>query len=313
MIATVGAFGGGDCLGVRGNAGGGFGSGVGEGGIAQAVAEGIKRLFGQVAVGAVGHAVVGEWGELGYGLIKGYRKTAGGIVGTGEDVGYGGAAFFTGIPGIEDGGGVLIGPVDGDGAAVGEDDDQGFAGGGESLEELLLGGREIDVGAIAAEKAGIGVVAFFTFEGGRFADDGDDHIGFAGGGDGFFGETWRNPEKARERFAEAAEIFELDGIRVAGLKMDERREAAMAALPVVDPIIDEEFAVEVEAIAAVGGCADAVVAVNGRDEVAGPADGVAFDGNARAGRDVVGEEIDIGIDAGKGRRSIKYWIREILS
>lgn len=177
----------------------------------------------------------------------------------------------------------------------------------------MLRCRQIKVGAIPAEKAGIGIVSFFALESRRFTDDGDDHIGFAGGSDGFFCEIWRNPQKARERFTEAAEIFEFDRIGVAGLEMHERGEAAMAALLVLDPIIEEEFIVEVEAIAAVGGGADAVVAVNGRDECASPADGVVFDRNAGAGRNVVGEEIDLGFDTGESGSAGKGWVGEIFS
>ena len=103
---------------------------------------------------------------------------------------------------------------------------------------MLLRSGESDVGAIAAEKTGIAIYQLFAFEAGADADYGDDDIGFARGGDGFFCEIWRKPEKARERFAEAAEIFELDGIGVAGLKMNHRGERALAAFAVLNPIVN---------------------------------------------------------------------------
>ena len=75
----------------------------------------------------------GSWLERG---IEGERKAAGGIVVAGERFGDGGAALFAGIPGFENGVGVLLGPVDGEGAAVLQDDDQRLAGGGDSLREV---------------------------------------------------------------------------------------------------------------------------------------------------------------------------------
>jgi len=107
-------------LGGGGGLGDGFGKG--EGGVGEAVAEGEERLFGEVTIGAVGHGVAGERRELCDGFVEGDGETAGGIVVAGENVGDGGAAFFAGIPGFEDSGGVFIGPIDGEGAAVGQND-----------------------------------------------------------------------------------------------------------------------------------------------------------------------------------------------
>src|SRR5262252_10455963 len=47
---------------------------------AQAIAEGIERLFGEVAIGAAVHAVAAEWRDLGDGLIESNRQSASGIV-----------------------------------------------------------------------------------------------------------------------------------------------------------------------------------------------------------------------------------------
>ena len=112
---------GGAAVGLGGGSESGDGVGEGESGIGKTVAEGEEGFFGEVAVGAIGHAVAGEGRELGDGFIERDGETAGGIVVAGEDVGDGGAAFFAGIPGFEDGGSVFIGPVDGEGAAAGQD------------------------------------------------------------------------------------------------------------------------------------------------------------------------------------------------
>ena len=94
------------------------------------------------------------------------------------------AAELAGVPGFEDGVGVLLRPVDGDGGAVEEDDDHGFAGGGDLLEHGLLGGGEFDVGAIAAGEAFDVDGHLFAFELGGETDHGDDEVGRFGGGDG---------------------------------------------------------------------------------------------------------------------------------
>ena len=184
---------------------GNHGVGVGEGGVGEAEAEGVEGMFVEVAVGAVGHVVVGVGRELGDGLVEGDGETAGGIVIAGENIGDGGAAFFAGIPGFENRGGVIVGPIDGERGAGGEDDDERLAGGGDGFEKLLLRGGKRDVGAIAAEEAGIAGFGFFAFELRGDADDGDDDIGFAGGVDGFLLKIRRKPEKADGRIPKSDE------------------------------------------------------------------------------------------------------------
>jgi len=129
-----------------------------------------------------------------------------------------------------------------------------------------LRAREVDVGAIAAEEARVGIIALFAFEIGADTDDGDDDIGLASGGEGFVLEIGWNPEESGVRFAEAAEVLELDGIGVASLEMDGNGEGAFASLAVESPVIDEELAVEIEAETAVGGGTESVLAINGSDE-----------------------------------------------
>jgi len=164
---------------------------------------------------------------------------------------------------------------------------------------MLLCTGEIDIGAVAAEETGIGIVALFAFQFGADADGGDDDVGSASGGEGFVFEIGREPEQASKGFAEAAEIFEFDLVGVAGLEVDGNSEGAFAALAVEGPVVDDELVIEVKAEAAVGGGAKAVVAIDGSGEGARPTDGIVFDGDARSGRDVVPEEVDVGIDAGE--------------
>src|SRR5215469_4980983 len=202
---------------------------------------------------------------------------------------------------------MFVGPIDSECTACGENNDQRLAGGGEGLEEFFLRPGKINVGAVAAEEAGIAVVALFAFEVG-----GDDDVGFASGVDGFLSKIRRNPEKASEGFAETAEVLELDGVGVAGLETDEGRECALAALAVRDPVVDEDFAIEEEAETAVGAGADAVVAVGGCDQFAGPANRIVFGGNTGSGRDVVPDEVEGRIDAGNKGRTRKGGIREIF-
>jgi len=272
------------------------GVGVGEGGVGEAEAEGDERLFGQVTVGAVGHGVVGVRRKLGDGFVERDGETSGGIVVTGENVGDGGATFFAGIPSFEDSGSVFVGPIDGEGAAIGENGDERLAGGGEGYKKFLLGARKREIGAITAKEAGVAVFGFFAFELCGDADDGDDDVGFAGGGDGFLEKIRREPDKAHGGFPGVVKIFQLDRVGVAGLEMDQCGEGAFT---VRGPIIDEDFVVEVEAAAAIGADTETIVAINGRDEKAAPACGEIFGGDTGGRRDIVPFEID-GIDASKG-------------
>jgi hypothetical protein len=252
-------------------------------------------LFGGVAVGAVCHGIAGVRWELGKGFVESDGQASGGIVIAGENVGNGGATFFAGIPGFENGTGMFVGPVDGEGAAAGEDDHERFAGSGEGFEENLLGGGKSDVSAIAPEETGVAVFGLLAFELGSDADDGDDDVRFARDLDGFLKKVRGKPEKANGGFPGIVKILKLDGIGMAGLEMDER---GQGAFPVGCPIVDEEFAVEIEAITAIGTGAQAIVAIDGRDEDAGPARRIIFSGEAWGWRHIVPLKIERGVDAG---------------
>src|SRR5215469_6515334 len=131
---------------------------------AQAVAEGIKRLLGEVAISAAVHAVAAEGRDLGNGFVKSDRQSASRVVIAGKNVGHGRAAFFTGIPGFKDCPGMLLSPVHGDGAAGGENDDERLSRGREGFKKLLLRMGKIEVETVAAKKAGIAVFGFFAFK-----------------------------------------------------------------------------------------------------------------------------------------------------
>src|SRR5258708_39387147 len=74
-----------------------------ERGVAQAETEGEKGLAGEVAVGAVGHAVVGEVGEVGGFPVEGDGKPSGGVVVAEKDIGHSRAALAAGIPRLNHG------------------------------------------------------------------------------------------------------------------------------------------------------------------------------------------------------------------
>src|SRR5260370_1050219 len=121
----------------------------------QTVAEGIERGLGEVAVGTAGHGVVAKGWELGDGLIKSDRKPSRGIEIAGKNIGDGSAAFRTGIPGLDDGGSVLLRPIHGERAAICEDHDERLSRGRDGFQKFLLGPGKIQVQAIASEKTRI--------------------------------------------------------------------------------------------------------------------------------------------------------------
>jgi len=237
---------------------------------------------------------------LGYGFVEGDREAAGGIVIAGQHIGDCGAPFFAGIPRFQNGGGVIVGPVDGEGAAAREDDDERFACDRESFEELLLRGGESDICAIAAKESGIAVFGFFTLELRGNTDYGDNDIGFAGGVDSFLLEIRRKPEKADGRFPGGVEVFELNGIGVARLKMDQSGECSFA---MGCPIIYEQFIVEIETIAAIGASAETVVTIDGSNKYPGPARGIIFSRHTGSRRDVVPFEVNGRIDTSENGRT----------
>ena len=193
---------------------------------------------------------------------------------------------------------MVLSPIDGERAAVGENYDEWFSGGRQGFKKLLLRTRKIEVQAVSSKKTGIAGFAFLAFELSGEADNGDDDIRFACGVDGFLRKIWRQPEKTRGGFPGMMKVLHSKGVSVAGLKMDERGHGALA---VRGPVVDDFLSVKENAGAAVGVRAQAVVAVNGRNEFAGPAHGIVLRGNARSGRNVVPFEIDGGIHALHGR------------
>src|SRR6266705_4833538 len=60
-------------------------------------------------------------------------------------------------------------------------------------------------------------------------------------------------------------------------------------------VVDELFSIQVKAIAAVRAAAEAVVTVDGRDQLTRPANGIVSCGNAGPGGNIVPFEINVGI------------------
>ena len=175
-------------------------------------------------------------------------QAAGGIVVAGEGFGDGGAAFFAGIPGFEDGGGVLLRPVDGEGAAVLQNDDERLAGGGDGFEKLLLRGGQVDAGAVAAGEAFEVDGHLLAFELGREADEGDGHVGLLCGGDGFVAQSGGGgfPGEIDAGGAGAVEVFEADGVGFCVGEGDGREEGR-AALGGLAGVLEDQLVVEIEA------------------------------------------------------------------
>ena len=151
---------------------------VGEGGVAQAVAEGVGGGIFEVHVGAaLGDFVVIHGGEISGGAVEGDGEAAGGVVFAEEDVGGGVAALFAGVPDHEGGGDVVVDPGHADGAAAFEHDDGKGIGLDDFFEEADLIEGEVEGGAVDA----------FQFDAVVEAGDDDGDVGGSRGGDGGVG------------------------------------------------------------------------------------------------------------------------------
>src|SRR5215472_16335002 len=89
-------------------------------------------------------------------------------------------------------------------------------------------------------------------------------------------------------------VFHANGVSVAGLEMNEHGHGALA---VRSPVVNDFLPVEEEAGTAIGVDAEAIVAIDGRNELAGPAHGKILCGNTRTGRNSVPLEIDDSLSA----------------
>src|SRR5439155_24872141 len=233
--------------------------GIIEGRKTQPVAERIERLLGEVAIRAAGHGIVSKRRKLHDGLIKCHRKSSRRIVIAGKNIRDGRATLLTGIPGFDDGGGVLLRPVHRQRAAVCENNDQRLARGSDGFEKLFLRPWKIEVQAIAAEKAGITGVTFLAFELRGDADHGDDDIRLASGAHGVFRQIRRQPEESRRGFPPAVEVLDSNRISMTSLKMNQRGHRARA---MGRGVIDKLFSIQVNAVTAVGVCTQTIVAVH---------------------------------------------------
>src|SRR5437899_8706426 len=105
-------------------------------------------------------------------------------------------------------------------------------------------------------------------------------------------------------------ILQANGIRMTGIEMNERGHGAGA---VRIPVVNDFLAVEKEARAAVRVDTQPIVAVDRRDKIAAPPDGIAFPGHTGGGGDIIPLEVHGGIDAGGGGWARKSGIREEFS
>src|ERR1039458_1247426 len=113
---------------------------VGEGRVAQAVAERVQGLALEIAVGAALHTVIVEGRQLVGGLVEGDGKASGGVVIAEQDIGDGGAAGLARIPRLEQRRHVIACPVHGQRATVEQHQHDGFAERGHFLQQRLLRG-----------------------------------------------------------------------------------------------------------------------------------------------------------------------------
>ena len=220
---------------------------------------------------------------------------------------------------------MLLRPVDGEGAAVEEDDDEGFAGGREGFEELLLRGGELDVGAVAAGEAFDVNGHLFAFELGGEADEGEDDVGFLGGGDGFllqaagFGKPIQREAGAEEGSAVVIDQLEDVGPGV-GEGQLEVRGVGGTVLPASGFDRGNLVAIEGDAYAFVVGAGVAVfemhheviVAGFGGGDGSGPADGEVIGGQAGDGAGGGPVEVDLFVGASKDGLGVKVVAGEVL-
>src|SRR5579864_1808313 len=109
-------------------------------------------------------------------FVKGDRKTSGGVVLAAECFSDSGSAFFTGVPGLEYGVGVLLRPVHAERAAVHQHDDERLAGRGKRLDQILFRHRQIEAGAVAAGKARLTHRHLFALKATGDTDDCDNDV-----------------------------------------------------------------------------------------------------------------------------------------
>ncbi len=157
----------------------------------------------------------------------------------------------------------------------------------------------------------------------READAGDDDVGLFCGCDGFVAESIGrgDPGEVDAGRAGAVEVFEADGVRLRVVEVDGRVVGLAALAGHGFAALENQLAIEVEAVAfGIFACvtvvdtdAELVVAGSGRGEGAGPANGVVVALEAGDGHDLIPVEIDIAVGAGEGGLAGEVGGREVLA
>src|ERR1700761_758945 len=121
---------------------------VGEGDIAEAIAEAIQWLAGEIPIGSTGPGIGFERGKLIDGIVEGYRESAGWVVVAGEGLGNGGSSLLSRIPGFQNGSGMLFRPRDGKCATVHQYHHQRLPRCSDGLQQILLQLGQVDFGSV---------------------------------------------------------------------------------------------------------------------------------------------------------------------
>ena len=232
---------------------------ISEGGVGQAVAEGIQGqpVHLHVALAAARTAAVMA-GHLAHAAGEGDGQTAAGLRIAEEHVGNACAALFAGEPGLQDGGQMLVLPIGAYRTAALEQQHHRGAGGVYGLDQLQLAAGQVQRGAVEVFAAGLFVVAH--------AEDG--HVGLTGGVHCRV-EVLTTGAVAEDNTGAASVVGELDAHLVAAARLKAEVQSLIGAL-VRTPAVDEKFIVDVQTHAVLRAQADAAVHGLGHADVAGP-------------------------------------------
>src|SRR4029077_5552134 len=150
-----------------------------EGRVTQSMPESVERFASEVAIRTVLHGVVFEVGQLLDAFVEGDGQPSSRIVDSGQRLSDRGSAFFAGVPGIDDGVGMIVGPIHGQGAAVHEYNDKWFAGSLERSQQCLFFSRKIEAGAVTSAETGQLQLHFLALKLRGNAYDRDDRVGLS--------------------------------------------------------------------------------------------------------------------------------------
>ncbi|EGY01295.1 hypothetical protein AZA_88786 [Nitrospirillum viridazoti Y2] len=279
--------------------------GIGEGGVAQAMAEGVQRFASEVAVGPPLHAVILERRQAVHARVEGHRQAAGGVVDARQGLADGHAALLPGVPGVDDGVDMGGGPVHRQGRAVHQHQGHGLARGLDRLQQALLLRRHVQAGAVAALEAGNGHRHLLALKRRTDAGHGHHQVGRLGRRHGAVQRIGdhRVPHQADDG-ALGRRLVDTDGIAAPGLEMQglhPRRALAVAVLHRLGPLHPQGGVGAAEA--------DVVLARRRHGDEAGPAGG---NGGTLHHRGHVSVQVQGAVGADHGRGTAEVGIAPIL-